>query len=140
MKKVLIGVLTLIMVLGLVGCNSSTDSSTTSTTKKNTDYNVDEKVNKKILSESEKGEMAEDAAMEEILDYMENNSKFYKYDISSSKYTVTNIDSYGADYHVKGSLYLYDKYGYLEDTATFDCKVTFFDDRPNAYLPDITIR
>ena len=46
-----------------------------------------------------------------------------KYDVSATRYKLGAITNSGDVYTVNGTLYLYDKYGKLVDTATFSQKV-----------------
>lgn len=76
------------------------------------------------LSSSRKESLAEDAAMMEIISYMQSNREFNRYNIYATKYKVGSITHEDDDYTVKGTLYLYDDYGNLKDTAIFSCVIT----------------
>lgn len=75
------------------------------------------------LSSSRKESLAEDAAIREIISYMQSNREFNRYNIYATKYKVGSITHEDDDYTVKGTLYLYNDYGNLDDTAIFSCKI-----------------
>ena len=145
MKKVLIGILAIIMVLGLVGCNNA------NTSDKNTNNDsVYEESNKTETDDSSKTEIskkevngiAEEAAMSQVLKYMSMGNKFSQYDIYATKYEIEKIDTTedykGYESMVYGTLYLYDDYGNFKDTADFKSEVEI-DKYGNAkgYFPTI---
>ena len=138
MKKAVIFSIVCLIILSLMGCSNTSNS--TKTPSSNNSY---VKPTQKTLSTSEKEEIAERETLKMLTKYMEEYypSKFSKYDIDATKVSVGSIkeerDNYFAVY---GKLYLYDKYGSLKDTATFDGTVTVDDDGSyHAYMPSIDI-
>ena len=99
------------------------------------------------ISESEAKELAEEEAVSKLWAAL-HSSSYSNYDIGSSQYKIATIDaepSYGGDgwytCTVSGKILLYDKYGDLKDTATFDVEVSVTDKGSAvAYTPIIRIQ
>lgn len=80
---------------------------------------------------NEKKEIAEEQAIKEIIRFLKSTPGYMSYDVDSSKYKIGTI-SQGTGtavnhFTVNGTLYLYDKYGSLDDTATFSVTVVVDD-------------
>jgi hypothetical protein len=122
-----------------VGCTPSPSNSQSSNTGNNS-YIPDYKP--KELTESEKKAIAEQQALKMVLEYMNHRSSTYgKYDINATRYKIGAITHSGKEYTVNGTLYLYDKYGSLKDTATFSGTVDIEDNGSyKAYYPTINIK
>lgn len=113
MKKIIALLLACLIVVLTAGCSSSTVSSQSSK-KNNNSYAPNTK-----LSISDKEKIAEQQALIKILDYMElMRSKFGDYDIDATRYKTGAITHSGDKFTVNGTLYLYDKYGSVKDTAS----------------------
>lgn len=125
MKKIIALLLALCLCIGLCACGTVyQDSGTSQTEAPNNRYTSP---TKKKLTISEKEEIAEDKALDEVYSLLK--SKYgSKYDVGATKYKIGQITNSGSKFTVNGSLYLYDKYGSLKDTATFSVRVTVDDD------------
>ena len=122
-----------LLVLSFAGCSNSSSSSSSS----NGSYSSS---TQKTISTSKKKEIAEEAALKMVLKTMKSKSTFSKYDLDATRYKTGAITEERGKFVVKGTLYLYDQYGSLEDTATFDCSVDVEDDGSSeAYYPIIKI-
>ena len=99
------------------------------------------------ISKSEAKELAEEKAVSKLWAAL-HSSSYSNYDIGSSKYNIATIEaepSYGGDgwytCTVRGKILLYDKYGDLKDTATFDVEVSVTEEGSAvAYEPTINIQ
>lgn len=83
------------------------------------------------ISISDKKEIAEAEAIDAIISYLQSTPGYTSYDVNSSKYKIGTI-SQGSGitedhFTVNGTLYLYDKYGSLANTATFSVTVVIDD-------------
>ena len=76
----------------------------------------------KKLTASEIKKIAEKQAIANVVNFLKMVYS-NKYDVSATRYKLGAITNSGDVYTVNGTLYLYDKYGKLVDTATFSQKV-----------------
>jgi len=130
--------LALCLCVGLCACRAVYQGSSSSQTKgKNNSYTSP---TKKKLTISEKEEIAEEEALDAV--YSSLKSKYgSKYDVGATKYKKGQITNSGNNFTVNGTLYLYDKYGSLEDTATFSVRITVDDDgSTSGGFPTINIK
>lgn len=108
-------------VLAIVCCFVITSSYLSEKTSQSSpSYGSSQSSNK--LTTSEKEEIAETQAIANVVDYL-NMAYSNNYDVSATRYKLGAITRSGDEYTVNGTLYLYDKYGNLADTATFSQKV-----------------
>lgn len=138
MKKLVALLLICFLLISAVGCTPQNSNSQSSNT--NDSYTPNYKP--KELTESEKKNLAEQQALKMVLEYMKLRSSTYsKYDIDATRYKIGAITHSGKKYTVNGTLYLYDKYGSLKDTATFSGTVDIEDNGSyKAYYPTINIK
>lgn len=139
MKKAVVFSIVCLIVLSLMGCSNA--SSSTKTPSSNNSY---VKPTQKTLSTSEKEEIAERETLKMLIKYMKESYKastFGKYNIDATRVNVGSItEDRDNHFSVCGTLYLYDRYGSLEDTATFEGTVDIDDDGSyHAYYPSINI-
>lgn len=80
--------------------------------------------NDKSNIENPTEEDIEDYALSELYEHLERVYGEY-YNISESRYKIGSINSNGNKHEVKGTLYLYDDYGSLDETATFCVPLEF---------------
>lgn len=125
MKKILYAIM-VVLICFSSGCSSSS-SSGNSAAKTTKSYTTE----KSGLSESERKAIAEREAVNWIMDELDSS----KYDVNSSKYKVGTISKCNKGYTgiedwltVCGTLYLYNKYGSLEDVAEFEVDVKVSED------------
>lgn len=138
MKKIVALFLVCLLLVSAVGCTPSFSGSQSNKTPNNS-YQPN---NSQKLTISEKEDIAEKQALKKALEYMKTmSSKFSKYDIDATRYKIGAITHSGNKFTVNGTLYLYDKYGSLEDTATFSGSVEVEDNGSyKAYYPTIKIK
>lgn len=139
MKKIIALLLVLCLCAGFCACGAVYNSNVTQSEEDNTSY-TNAPPTEKAISTSEKEEIAEDEALDAV--YSSLKSKYsLKYDVSATKYKIGQISNIGNKFTVNGTLYLYDKYGSLKDTATFSVRVTVDDDGyASGGIPTINIR
>lgn len=63
-------------------------------------------------------------ALSELYEWLERVYGEY-YDIPATKYKFGSFESNGDTYEVKGTIYLYDEYGSVDESATFNVPVEF---------------
>ncbi len=110
MKRIVALILVSILSLAFCACGTTGNSnSSTSTTKYTTQ--------KKGMSFEDKQERADDSWWYNLTLWIPNRGK---YDLNETRYKMGNCSNNGKDtFTYKGTLYLYNNYGTLEDTATF---------------------
>ena len=126
MKKFIILLFILCSLLALSACKSGSDSSYSSSSSSSS-VDVEAMVKREALSMIYE-------AMER-----EEYSTYRDYDIGATKYSFGSIKKAGARYTANGTLYLYNKYGNLEDTAVFSVDVEVSGGSCRGYLPKIKI-
>ena len=137
MKRIIVLFLACVLFLFAVGCETSSEVTQTNDEENNTYTET-----QASLSESEKEEIATYAALMKVLEYMEETPwDFSGYDRDSTRYKIGTVENLRLGRHrVQGTLFLYNKYGNLEDMATFSCRVDVWDDGDyQAYDPEINI-
>ena len=144
-KIIIISALVLICIVAIFIFMDVTATRTSSTPSANN--SEESSVKTGGISESEAKELAEEEAVSKLWAAL-HSSSYSNYDIGSSQYKIATIDaepSYGGDgwytCTVSGKILLYDKYGDLKDTATFDVEVSVTDKGSAvAYTPIIRIQ
>ena len=144
-KIIIISALVLICIVAIFIFMDVTATRTSSTPSANN--SEESSVKTGGISESEAKELAEEKAVSKLWAAL-HSSSYSNYDIGSSQYKIATIDaepSYGGDgwytCTVSGKILLYDKYGDLKDTATFDVEVSVTDKGSAvAYTPIIRIQ
>ena len=119
MKKILC-LIKATLICFSAGCNESSASDSSSV--KTTQSHITEKSG---LSESE----CKNIAKQEAIKWLKDEIDTSKYDVHSSQYKVETITTstkgltFDDKMEVCGTVYLYDKYGSLEDATEFEVKV-----------------
>ena len=123
MKKVLSLILSLVLCLSLCACGGN-DHDTTNMKNNNSDYGEQTDApdeasdSQNSMTQYEIEQEVEKAALDGVCYYLDES----KYDVDATKYKIGSIRKYEEyKYEVNGTLYLYNKYGSLEDVAYFTC-------------------
>lgn len=115
MKKTFALLMAVVMCLALCACGTPSEPQidepdTTATTEST--------CRRDRMSESEKEDAASKGAVEEVVRRLENKG----YDLDNGKYKIGSVIKVEDDiYEVSGTIYIYDKYGSLDETVTFSC-------------------
>lgn len=123
MKKTFALLMAVVMCLALCACGTSPEPQ------------IDESDNTTVaesscrrdrMSESEKEEAASRGAVEEVVRRLENKG----YYLDNGKYKIGSVIKVEDDiYEVSGTIYIYDKYGSIDETVTFSCDTVWITER-----------
>ena len=124
MKKAIIILLAFVMVLSLAACGDGGDKPPAENTSSGNAYNS----SSSRLSQMSESEKENAVQLEAITDALEKLKKDFSFVESETMYKIgscscTNKTSKYEEWEVSGTLYLYNKYGSLEEIAYFsyDC-------------------
>lgn len=124
MKRLIALLMALVMCVALCACASSSEQGT----EKATETKSQSSSYRDLMTTSEKEEEASKAAVLEVARRLENKG----YYTDNGKYKIGSVIEAGKDtYSVSGTIYVYDKYGSLDEVVTFTCDTVWIDENGN---------